>query len=127
MLTERRLTLLDEVRTRLHAGRTRGAEGRDSMELVDDDIRDDVSFALIQMTSESLAHVEAAIARLDSGHYGTCESCDQPIPSPRLRAMPFAVRCQPCADRRERRAAIQATPTRWGAMGDAVVGRPSVS
>ena len=47
------------------------------------------------------------------------------IPSLRLRAMPPAVRCQPCAARRERRPAVNAAPSRWGLLADVAVAGPA--
>jgi DnaK suppressor protein len=44
-----------------------------------------------------LAEVEAAILRLDSGGYGVCERCGQPIGAERLEARPTAVHCIDCA------------------------------
>jgi RNA polymerase-binding transcription factor DksA len=55
--------------------------------------------ALAQELSDALADVEAAIARIDSGTYGLCESCSQPIAPARLEAMPAARRCIACASR----------------------------
>ncbi len=40
-----------------------------------------------------LAEVEAALARIDSGTYGTCEVCGKPIGAERLAAIPWARRC----------------------------------
>jgi DnaK suppressor protein len=45
---------------------------------------------------------QAALARLETGDYGTCVSCGEAIPAERLQAMPFAVRCVACQDRIER-------------------------
>jgi DnaK suppressor protein len=45
-----------------------------------------------------------ALARLDSGDYGTCIDCGQAIPPARLQAQPFAVRCIACQERSERAA-----------------------
>jgi DnaK suppressor protein len=88
------------------------------MQQSDDNITGDLSFALLEMKSEALANVEAALARLDEGHYGTCAACGGPIHSRRLRALPFAVRCQPCAERRERADARPASLSRWDPMAD---------
>jgi RNA polymerase-binding protein DksA len=46
-----------------------------------------------------LAQVDAAIGRLDAGHYGQCERCGQPIPAARLTARPTATTCIRCASR----------------------------
>jgi DnaK suppressor protein len=43
-----------------------------------------------------LDEIAAAQARLEAGTYGVCESCAQPIPLVRLRAMPAARRCVAC-------------------------------
>src|ERR1700691_1331006 len=42
---------------------------------------------------EALDEVEAAIVRLDSGTYGTCQVCGKPIGAARLEAMPAARLC----------------------------------
>ena len=40
-----------------------------------------------------LADVESALAKLDDGTYGTCESCGRPIADARLEAMPHTRFC----------------------------------
>jgi len=40
-----------------------------------------------------LADVEAALAKLDDGSYGTCEACGNPIADARLEAMPHTRFC----------------------------------
>ena len=43
-----------------------------------------------------LAAIDAALARLDAGTYGSCTSCHQPIPAGRLEALPWAALCIDC-------------------------------
>jgi len=50
-----------------------------------------------QSLEVSLQRIDRALARLDDGTYGTCESCGQPIPEKRLAAMPDSVTCVECA------------------------------
>ena len=45
---------------------------------------------------ETLREVDAAIARMDAGTYGTCESCGATIDVERLDARPVARLCLPC-------------------------------
>lgn len=40
--------------------------------------------------------VDAAVARLEAGRYGVCESCGGPIGEARLEAMPDATLCVTC-------------------------------
>ncbi len=42
---------------------------------------------------DQLAQVQAAMARLDAGTYGSCETCSKPIGEDRLEAMPAARFC----------------------------------
>ena len=46
---------------------------------------------------------ERALARLDAGTYGSCESCGQPIAKGRLTAVPGATLCVACKSKAERR------------------------
>lgn len=50
-----------------------------------------------------LAQTERALARIESGTYGSCESCGQPIGKARLQAFPRATLCVSCKQREERR------------------------
>jgi len=56
--------------------------------------------ALATRLTQTLADVDRALARLDDGTYGTCESCGKPIGDARLEAMPTARLCMACASRR---------------------------
>jgi DnaK suppressor protein len=56
-----------------------------------------VSLHLNILDYGQLRLIEEALDRLDSGDYGVCLSCDEPIPPKRLRALSWArycVRCQ---------------------------------
>jgi DnaK suppressor protein len=53
------------------------------------------------MRAETLTRIDEALVRLDAGKYGFCFKCESEIPERRLRALPFAVRCQACEERRE--------------------------
>lgn len=55
--------------------------------------------ALVAQGERQLAEIAAALARLDVGTYGTCESCGQPIADERLEVRPVARTCIGCASR----------------------------
>jgi DnaK suppressor protein len=46
---------------------------------------------------EALEEIEDALVRIDDGGYGTCKSCDWPIPFERLEEIPQARFCAACA------------------------------
>ena len=43
-----------------------------------------------------LNEIDAALARLDEGTFGTCTSCGKPIGTERLEALPWAAHCIDC-------------------------------
>src|ERR1039457_4153598 len=60
-------------------------------------------FAMTSNARHLLEQTERALARIDAGTYGACESCGQPIGKARLMAFPRAVLCVTCKQREERR------------------------
>jgi RNA polymerase-binding transcription factor len=59
--------------------------------------------ALTRNTRELLEQTEHALALIDAGTYGVCESCGKPIGKARLLAFPRATLCVECKQRQERR------------------------
>jgi DnaK suppressor protein len=59
--------------------------------------------AMTQNARDLLAQNEQALARIDAGTYGVCESCGQSIGKARLQAFPRATLCVSCKQREERR------------------------
>jgi DnaK suppressor protein len=59
--------------------------------------------ALAHNARDLLDQTERALARIDAGTYGVCESCGQPIGKARLQAFPRATLCVACKQRQERR------------------------
>jgi DnaK suppressor protein len=103
MLSKRRREILIDVQSRLQDGRAEGPiEGRDGLEHADADAQGEIEFTLLQAKSETLSRIDQALARLDAGTYGSCLECDREISERRLRALPFAIRCQACEQRREK-------------------------
>jgi phage/conjugal plasmid C-4 type zinc finger TraR family protein len=54
---------------------------------------------LLVVAGDAQAHIaaiDAALARVDAGTYGVCESCGNAIPEARLEALPEATLCVSC-------------------------------
>ena len=103
VLTRRRREIQSAVQGRMRDGRThRTPKLGDEADHADADMQSHVDLALLQMKTETLARVDEALVRLDKGEYGSCVECAHEISGRRLYALPFALRCQPCEDRRER-------------------------
>jgi len=102
ILIERRRELQDDVQNRIRDGRIdQGRDVGDQVDTSDAHIQEDMEFALLQMRAETMTRITAALVRLEAGNYGTCLSCGGEISKRRLRALPFAVRCQGCEEKRE--------------------------
>lgn len=65
--------------------------------VVVDDVDDEVADALRAGATKALFEIEAAIAKIETGSYGRCESCNREIPLERLEILPMAALCIRCA------------------------------
>ena len=77
--------------------------GNDQADVGSKALERDAEMSLANNSREMLIQVERALARLDDGTYGVCESCGQPIGKLRLMAFPRATLCLSCKQRQERR------------------------
>lgn len=59
--------------------------------------------SLANNTADALDQVDRALARIDDGSYGVCESCGAAIGKHRLQAFPRATLCRACKEKEERR------------------------
>ncbi|MBN2186766.1 MAG: TraR/DksA C4-type zinc finger protein [Dehalococcoidia bacterium] len=57
--------------------------------------------ALEKGLRESLSEIERALQKYDTGTYGLCDSCGQPIEQARLEALPQASLCLGCKTRQK--------------------------
>jgi DnaK suppressor protein len=60
-----------------------------------------VGFSLLELTSQTVQGIEAALQRLEAGEFGTCSDCRSRISNARLRALPFAAMCVACREKRD--------------------------
>ena len=58
--------------------------------------------SLANNARDMLEQVEHALARIDDGTYGVCESCGKAIGKYRLQAFPRATLCRACKEAEER-------------------------
>lgn len=66
------------------------------------DLQDaDRQVAVMEAAADQREQVEAALARIADGSYGTCVNCGKPLPEERLEARPEAARCVSCQARQE--------------------------
>lgn len=63
----------------------------------------DHELTVVNIERDKLAQIDRALARIDDGSYGVCESCQEPIGKLRVMAFPRATLCMTCKQREERR------------------------
>lgn len=77
--------------------------GNDDADVGSTSLERDSELSLAANQRDLLLQSEKALARLELGTYGSCESCGQPIGKMRLMAFPRATLCMTCKQREERR------------------------
>ena len=55
---------------------------------------------IVETLKHQLDDVDAAVAKLDDGSYGTCQSCGNEIGAARMEARPVSLLCVDCKTRR---------------------------
>ena len=85
------------VRREHHAAAVKELTGHSDSDSVLEREFADVSIA---RASEAIRDIDDALARMDAGTYGLCESCSAPIPLERLQAIPHARLCVACSGQR---------------------------
>jgi RNA polymerase-binding protein DksA len=62
-------------------------------ELAEDMYEREKQAALRENLRAILREIDRALAKIENGSYGFCETCGKPIPVERLDAEPYAIRC----------------------------------
>lgn len=113
LLEARRRRVIDDLRWRTARLRHETVSAPTDL---DADIVDsvDLDASLLEIATATLHHIDRALERLDNGQYGWCTRCHRRITAPRLRALPFAVRCRECETAREDEARVASSMRRHG-------------
>jgi len=73
---------------------------KDFAEQVTQRENDDVLSAIDEEAKQTVQLIDAALARIKDGSYGTCSVCGEDIPEKRLAALPYVTTCINCADKK---------------------------
>lgn len=77
---------------------------KDFAEQVTQKENDEVLDYLGNATRAEIEKIKQAIVRIDSGEYGICMVCGEPINKERLKALPYSTLCIKCASQKADRA-----------------------
>lgn len=89
-------------------------EPEDIADRAEDDLEREEIFAERERDRDELLRVEAALGRMESGHYGVCIDCGQKIPFERLRTVPATPYCTRHQEQHEEEAEATAMRARKG-------------
>lgn len=110
-LLEMRAALLRSVQSDLHEGREQTKdEGMDTYDIASDARDREISLILNDRDRDKALAIDDALARIDDGAYGMCESCESDIAEARLEALPFTRLCVSCQGEREKEAKSMKRP-----------------
>lgn len=59
------------------------------------------TISLVESGQVTLEEIDAALARIREGTFGSCEECSRGIPKQRLKAIPYTPYCVECARKLE--------------------------
>ena len=99
---ERAISIAEAGLKDLFSDGSEGA-GRDPADVGSTNFERDQEMSLAANAREMLEQAQLALRLFDSGEYGTCESCGNPIGKDRLQVFPRATLCLTCKQREERR------------------------
>ena len=99
LLKDKRTALAQALGHRDEISVVRAADVIDAMQLSQER---SIAVESLDLETHLLRQVDAALARMDEGTYGTCLHCEDQIPEKRLRALPWAILCLGCQERHVR-------------------------
>lgn len=102
-LSIRRNQLLNEIENRLKKTRTESdSQFTDIADIATHNLQDELSMTVASEEIKKVKQIDDALARIDSGKYGTCVNCGCEIDLERLKVLPFATLCVKCKEKEEK-------------------------
>jgi DnaK suppressor protein len=93
-------------------------ESGDVVDAALDNSYEEISSQMVEVESRELIYIQAALARIDAGTYGRCESCENAIPKARLEVLPYATMCIKCQREAEQFGGRSGHSTDWSTLVD---------
>jgi DnaK suppressor protein len=111
ILEQQEAELLEVLRKRQGIAIEKSADQMDEIQYASER---DLAIRQVDLESNLLRQVKAALRRIHNGSFGTCVECESAISPKRLAAVPWASRCIQCQDaadqdRQEREESLSAS------------------
>ena len=95
---EQRAIVLSIRRGRLEEDEIETGHGTDEADVAVDTFQKELAVALQDSEAARLKAITDALRRIETGQWGLCANCKEPIPETRLDAVPWAAKCVRCQD-----------------------------
>lgn len=103
LLKEEKARILNHTEKHRGEGLTLSPEDlADEVDLASSELNQGVTLRLKDRERHLLQKIEDALAKIESGTFGICEACEEPIEPKRLEARPVAELCIRCKEAQER-------------------------
>ena len=80
----------------------------DETDLAANEVNQNLVFKLRERERQLLTKIDEALSRMDSGTFGNCLDCEEPIETRRLEARPVSDLCIACKEKQEHREKVYA-------------------
>jgi DnaK suppressor protein len=102
-LLDRREGLVGQVQAAEAYSRERDAEAtQDPADMAANAYTKELLMSMSTNDRQLLDSIDAALARIAEGEYGSCDNCGEPIHEKRLEAVPWAQHCVDCQELNEK-------------------------
>jgi DnaK suppressor protein len=108
LLAERERLLNNSRETIKHEINVSTDDLPDEADLAASEITQSLTFELRNRERVMIAKINTALARIQEGSFGECDSCEEPIERRRLDARPFCTYCVACQEQQEHREKVYA-------------------
>lgn len=101
-LREEKARILNHAEKTKNEGLTLSTDDlADEVDLASSELNQSLSLRLKDRERALLQKIEAALAKIDTGTFGVCDGCEEPIDTKRLEARPVADLCIRCKEAQE--------------------------
>jgi len=80
----------------------------DEVDLASSELNQSMTLRLRDRERMLLQKIETALSKIETGNFGVCETCEEPIEVKRLEARPVATLCIRCKEAEERKEKVYA-------------------
>jgi len=100
-LLKKRAQIIESLENNKKESQSEKSGVEDSADEVTAELSRETLYKLSQTERETLFLIDIALKKIESGTYGICEECGQPIGEKRLQAIPWVRLCIECSQNEE--------------------------